>query len=127
MKYIVKLREKRYIKCYGFLSFTKKFGEKCGKNLFDTATKTVTDVLVTPSKRVVQKTVEAAGSSLFGIASNNSNKSKLFHEISEEICEIPQKLYISPERCQETMLTFLIYKMEYQGQRLVRYCQQKSP
>ena len=46
---------------YSFLSFARKFGDKYGKKLMDTATKTGIDAAKTASKRVVQKTVEAAG------------------------------------------------------------------
>ena len=39
MRYSVEARFRKYIKVYGFLSFTKKFGNKYGKKLMDTATK----------------------------------------------------------------------------------------
>ena len=48
-------------KGYGFLSFAKKFGNKYGKKLMDTATKTGIDAAKTTSKRIVQKTAEATG------------------------------------------------------------------
>ena len=38
-----------------FLSFARKFGNKYGKNLMDTATKTGIDAAKTASKRVVHK------------------------------------------------------------------------
>ena len=52
---------RKYTRGYGFLSFTRKFGGKYGKKLMDTAVKTGIDVAKTASKRVVQKTAEAAG------------------------------------------------------------------
>ena len=51
----------KYVKGYVFLSFARKFGDKYGKNLMDTATKTGIDAAKTASKRVVQKTAEATG------------------------------------------------------------------
>ena len=42
-----------------FLPFARKSGDKYGKKLMDTATKTTIDVAKTTSKRVVQKTAEA--------------------------------------------------------------------
>ena len=45
----------------GFLSFARKFGDKYGKKLMDTATKTGIDAAKTASKRVVQKSAEATG------------------------------------------------------------------
>ena len=41
------------------MSFARRFGDKCGKKLMDTATKTGRDAAKTASKRVVQKTAEA--------------------------------------------------------------------
>ena len=61
MRYSTVLRFRKYIKGYGFLSFTRKFGDKYGKKLMDTATKTGIDAAKTAFKRVVQKTAEATG------------------------------------------------------------------
>ena len=55
------LRFRKYVKGYGFLSFARTFGDKYGKKLMDTATKTGIDAAKTASKRVVQKTAEATG------------------------------------------------------------------
>ena len=43
------------------MSFARNFGDKYGKKLMDTATKTGIDAAKTASKRVVQKTAEATG------------------------------------------------------------------
>ena len=59
MKYSTESRYRKYVKGYGFLSFARIFGDKYGKKLMDTATKTGIDVANTASKRVVQKTAEA--------------------------------------------------------------------
>ena len=42
------------------MSFARKSGDKHGKKLMDTATKTGIDAAKTASKRVVQKTAEAS-------------------------------------------------------------------
>ena len=55
MRYSTEPRFRKYIKGYGFLSFAKEFGNKYGKKLMDTATKTGMDAAKTASKRVVQK------------------------------------------------------------------------
>ena len=39
MRYSLKLKYRKYIKGYGFLSFVRKFGDKYGKKLRDTAKK----------------------------------------------------------------------------------------
>ena len=61
MRYSTEPKYKKYIEGYGFLSFARKFGDKYGKKLIDTATKTGIDAAKTASKGVVQKTAEATG------------------------------------------------------------------
>ena len=61
MRYSTEPRFIKYVKGYGFLSFSRTFGDKYGKILMDTATKTGIDAAKTPPKRVVQKTAEVAG------------------------------------------------------------------
>ena len=53
------LKYRKYVKGYDFLSFVKKFGDKYGKNLMVTATKTEIDAVRTASKRVIQKPAKA--------------------------------------------------------------------
>ena len=53
MRYSTKPRFRKYIKVYGFLSFSRKFGDKYDKTLMDTATKTGIDDAKTASKSVV--------------------------------------------------------------------------
>ena len=55
MRYLTEPRFIDYVKGYGFLSFAKKFGDKYGKKLMDTATKTGIDAAKTTSKRVKRK------------------------------------------------------------------------
>ena len=43
------------------MSFARKFGDKYGKKIMDTATKTGIDAATTAPKGVVQKTAEATG------------------------------------------------------------------
>ena len=61
MRYSTEPKYRKYVKGYGFLSFARKSGDKYGKKLMDTATKTGIDAAKTASKRVVQKTAEATG------------------------------------------------------------------
>ena len=61
MRYSTEPKFRKYVKRYGFLSFARKVGDKYGKNLIDTATKTGIDGAKTASKRLVQKTAEATG------------------------------------------------------------------
>ena len=77
----------------------KKFGDKYAKKIMDTATKTGIDATKTVSKRVVQKTAEAAGD-LIGnkiadkIPSIGKSKEKEKTSKAEEI-------YIPPEKRQQ--------------------------
>ena len=59
MRYSTQPKFRKYIKRYGLLSFARKLGDKYGKKLMDTATKTGIDATKTASKRVVQKTAKA--------------------------------------------------------------------
>ena len=43
MRYSIEPRFRKYVKGYGFLSFARNFGNKYGKKLIDTATKTGMD------------------------------------------------------------------------------------
>ena len=52
MRYLTQPKFRKYVRGYGFLSFARKFGDKCGKKLMDTATKTGIDAAKTSSKIV---------------------------------------------------------------------------
>ena len=55
MKYSTEPKYRKYIKGYSFLSFAKRFNDKYGNKLMDTAKKkTVIDAAKTVSKRVDQ-------------------------------------------------------------------------
>ena len=59
MRYSLEPSYRKYVKGYGFLSFARKFGDKYGKRLMESATKTSKDFGKTASKKVLQKTSEA--------------------------------------------------------------------
>ena len=61
MGYSTEPKYRKYVQEYGFLSLTRKFGDKYGKTLIDTATKPGIDSEKTASKWVVWKTAEATG------------------------------------------------------------------
>ena len=52
MRYSTELKYRKYVEGYGFLSFARKFGDKCSKKLMDTATKKEIDAAKTTLKRV---------------------------------------------------------------------------
>ena len=53
MRHSTELRFRKYVKGCSFLWFDRKFGDKYGKKLMDTATKTGIDAAKSASKRVV--------------------------------------------------------------------------
>ena len=99
MRYSTEPRFRKYVKGYGFLSFARKFGDKYGKKLMDTATKTGIDAAKTASKRVVQKTAEATGD-LIGnkIADKITSLGKSKEEGKTKKVE---EIYILPEKKQQ--------------------------
>ena len=90
MRYSTEPKYRKYLKGYVFLSFARKVGDKYGKKLMDTATKTRIDALKTASKRMVQKTAEATGDLIENkvadkITSLGKTKSKEKEDVREEI------------------------------------------
>ena len=99
MRFSTEPKFRKYVRGYDFLSFARIFGDKYGKKLIDTATKTGIDGAKTASKRMVQKTAEAAGD-LIGnkIADKITSvgKSKEKEKINK-----PEEIYIPPEKRQQ--------------------------
>ena len=96
MRYSTEPRFRKYVKGYGFLSFARKFGDKYGKKLMDTATKIGIDAAKTASKRVVQNTAEATGDFIrnkIGDKITSIGKSK-----DKEKTKETEEIYISPEK-----------------------------
>ena len=61
MRYSTEPKHRKFVQGYCFLSFARKFGDKYGKKLMDTATKIGIDAAKPASKWVVQKTARATG------------------------------------------------------------------
>ena len=99
MRYSTEPKYRKYVKEYDFLSFARKFGDKYGKKLIDTATKTGIDVAKTASKRVVQKLAEATGD-LIGnkIADKITSVGKSKEDDKTRKVE---EIYIPPEKRQQ--------------------------
>ena len=96
MRHSAEPKYRKYVQDYELLSFARRLGDKYGKKLMDTATKTGIDAAKTASKRVVQKTAEATGD-LIGnkiadkITSLGKTKSKEKEKERQEICIPPEK------------------------------------
>ena len=74
MRYSLELKYRKYVPGYGFSSFSRKFGDKYGKKITDSVTKTGLDAANTASKILVQKTAEATGD----LIENKITEKKLF-------------------------------------------------
>ena len=99
MRYSTEPRYRKFVKEYSFLSFSRKSGDKYGKKLIDTATKTLMDAARTASKRVVQKTAEATGDLIRNkIADKITSLGK---RKSQEKEDERQEIYIPPEKRQQ--------------------------
>ena len=100
MRYSTEPRFRKYVKGYGFLSFARNFGNKYGKKLLDTATKTGMDAAEITSKRVVQKTAEATGD-LIGNTIADKITSIGKPKEKPKTKEKPEEIYIPPEKRQQ--------------------------
>ena len=100
MRYSTEPRFRKYVKGYGLLSFARNFGNKYGKKLMYTATKTGMDEAKIASKRVVQKTAEPTGD-LIGkkIADKITSIGKPKQKPKTK--EKPQEIHIPPEKRQQ--------------------------
>ena len=108
MRYSLERTYRKYVKGYGYLSFARKFGDKYGKKLMNTATKVgskkITDTTKkqgsefakTAGKRIVEKSAEATGG-LIGnkiadqITSLGKLKNKENETSEDEIITPPKK------------------------------------
>ena len=65
MRDSIERRDRIYVRGYGFLSFARNMGRnlnnKYGQKVLDSAKKSTTDAIKTPSKRAIEKTAEATG------------------------------------------------------------------
>ena len=99
MKYSTEPRFTKYVKGYGYLSFARKFVDKYGEKLMDTATKTGIDTAKSAPKRVVQKTAEATGDLTENkIADKITSLSKPAKKEKQNKAE---EIYIPPEKRQQ--------------------------
>ena len=101
MRYSTKPRFRKYVKGYDFLSFARKFWDKYGKKLMDTATKTEIDAAKTASKRVVQKNGEATGDLIGNEIADKITSIGKSKEKEKEKPKETEEIDISPEKRQQ--------------------------
>ena len=81
-----------------FCLLLKRFGDKYGKKLMDTATKTGIDAAKTTSKRLVQKTAETTGDLIWN---KIADKITSVGKPKEKEKNKPEEIYIPPEKRQQ--------------------------
>ena len=104
MRYSTEPKFRKYVKRYDFLSFAKKFDDKYGKKLMDTAAKTGIDTAKTASKKIAHKAAEAIGDL---IGNKIADKITLVSK-SKEKTNKTKEIYIPPEKGNKS-LTILNY------------------
>ena len=141
-RYSVQPRDIMLVKVYGFLSFAKNTGKnraknisnnlsgKCSQKLIDHAKKSETDVLVTSSKRVIQKTDQATGDLIGNKIANTITKSSQDNNsetvTNEHDKEIPKEKYASPEERQEIINKLRLKQQKNGISKKSQKCQKKS-
>ena len=98
MRYSTEPIFRKYLIDYGFLLFSRKFGNKYGKKLMDTATKCWIDAEKAASKRIVQKTAEATGDL---IRNKTAHKITSIGKPKEKEAKETEEIYIPPEKTQQ--------------------------
>ena len=99
MRYSNEPRERRYIKGYGFMSFSRNFSDKYSKSLMDKGIDVSKTFAKTAGKKILKETAKATGD-LIGnkivdkITAKPRNK-------DEVISGIPKEIYISPKEGQK--------------------------
>ena len=104
MRYSLEPKYRKYVQGYGFFSFARKYGDKYGKKLMDTATKAGIDAAKNSSKRVVQKTAKTAGD-LVGnkLADKTNSLGKSKNKQKEYKTNEVKEIYFPPEKRQQVI------------------------
>ena len=95
MRYSIELRERRYVKGYGFMSFARNVNDKYCNFLMDLS-KTFAK---TAGKKILKETARATGD-LIGTKIADKITAKP-HNKDEVINGIPKERYISPKKRQK--------------------------
>ena len=119
MRYSIELRDRIYVKGYGFFSFAKNIGKnlsnKYSQKLFETSKKSTNEAIKIASIRAVHKTAEATGDLIgnkiadkitgraspkdVSISKKSTKKLPTINE--DEELSTNKKRYISPEERQQ--------------------------
>ena len=101
MRYSIELRERRYVKGYGFLSFARNFSDKYSKSLMDKGTDLSKTFAKTAGKKILKERAKVTGDLIGNKVADKitAKSSKKSHD--EVINGIPKERYISPKEGQK--------------------------
>ena len=102
MRYSLESNHRKYVKVYGFMSFAKNFGDKYGKKLMGSATKTGKEFAKAAGKKVIHKSAEVTGDlvgSKIADKSTSVGKPRSKKEKDEDnVMEETQEMMIPPKK-----------------------------
>ena len=103
MRYSIELKERRYLKGYGFMSFARNFSDKYSKSLMDKGIDLSKTFAETAGKKILKKTAKATRDLIGNKIADKITAKPHKEEIqSDEINnEIPKEKYISPKERQK--------------------------
>ena len=102
MRYSLEPNYRKYVEGYGFMSFARNFGDKYGKKLMDSATKTGKEFAKAAGNKVIHKSAEATEDlvgnkivdKITSIGKARSRKEKDEENVMKEM----QEVIIPPEK-----------------------------
>ena len=99
MRYSTEPKFRKYVKGFGFLFFARKFRDKYGKKLMDTATKTG---IYMQQKLLYKKELYKKLQKLWDLIGNKiADKITSIGKLKEKPKEKPEEIYIPPEKRQQ--------------------------
>ena len=104
MRYLVEPREKRYVKGYGFMSFTRNFSDKYSKSLMDKGIDVSKKFAKTAGKKILKETAKATGDLIGNKIADKITSASKKSQSDEVNNEITKERYISPKERQKLLM-----------------------
>ena len=104
MRYSVEPREKRYVKGYGFMSFTRYFSDKYSKSLMDKGIDVSKKFAKTAGKKILKETAKATGDLIGNKIADKITSASKKSQSDEVNNEITKERYISPKERQKLLM-----------------------
>ena len=116
MRYLIELRERRYVKGYGFMSFARNFSDKYSKSLMDKGIDVSKKFPKTAGKKILKETAKATGDLIGNKIADKITRASIKSQSDEVNNEILKERYISPQERQRIIDELNLHNtiMEYQ-------------